>query len=209
MIEPRRLRQAVPLLSLMSLGMVAGCASHPSEKEQAETVAQFVAETSASSVLGAEATFTGSPYADVGLAGIFPVRGPTDCEVAVLEGGEDSFAVRMRSLAAARKSIRIQALVFNGDETGLRITELLKRKKAEGLDIRVIVDGLSNPGLQTQWMYFDLKQHGIEVEGYEALALQWLNEVPVPYLVPHTEPDALDKRYHEKLWIVDASRPRP
>jgi putative cardiolipin synthase len=207
MIEPRRLRRAVPLLSLVSLGMVTGCASHPSEKDQAETVAQFVAETSASSVLGTDAIFTGSPYADVGLAGIFPVRGPTDCKVAVLEGGEDSFAVRMRSLAGARKSIRIQALIFNGDETGLRIAELLKRKKAEGLDVRVIVDGLSNPGLQTQWMYFDLKQHGIEVEGYEALALQWLNEVPVPYLVPHTEPDALDKRYHEKLWIVDAGTP--
>ncbi len=57
MIEPRRLRQAVPLIALMSLSMVAGCASHLAEKEQAETVARFVAETSASSVLGAEATF--------------------------------------------------------------------------------------------------------------------------------------------------------
>jgi cardiolipin synthase len=97
--------------------------------------------------------------------------------------------------------------VFTGDETGLRIAEILKLKKAAGLDVRVIVDGLSNPGLQTQWMYFDLKQNGIEVEGYEALALQWLNEVPVPNLVPHTDPDALDKRYHEKLWIIDAGMP--
>ena len=52
-------------------------------------------------------------------------------------------------------------------------------------------------------MYFDLKQHGIEVEGYEAMALQWLNEVPVPQLTPHTDPNAPDKRYHEKMWIID------
>jgi putative cardiolipin synthase len=52
-------------------------------------------------------------------------------------------------------------------------------------------------------MFFDLKQNGIEVEGYEAMALQWLNELPIPKLTPHTDPDALDKRFHEKMWIID------
>ena len=80
--------------------------------------------------------------------------------------------------------------MFKGDETGLRVAEILKQKKAAGLDVRVIVDAFSNPWLQTQWMFFDLKQNGIEVEGYEAMALQWLNEVPIPALTPHTDPDA-------------------
>jgi putative cardiolipin synthase len=31
--------------------------------------------------------------------------------------------------------------------------------------------------------------------------------VPVPKLVPHTDPDALDKRFHEKMWIVDGETP--
>jgi phosphatidylserine/phosphatidylglycerophosphate/cardiolipin synthase-like enzyme len=85
----------------------------------------------------------------------------------------------------------------------LYIAELLKAKKAQGLDVRVIVDGMSNPGPQTQWMYFDLKQNGIEVEGYETFYLQWLNEIPV------TRHDAADKttdpnkRFHEKMWIID------
>ncbi len=111
--------------------------------------------------------------------------------------------MRLAVLKSAQKSIRIQALVFKGDESGLRIAELLKQKKAAGLDVRVIVDAFSNPWLQTQWMYFDLKQHGIEVEGYEAMALQWLNEVPVPHLTPHFDPQQPDKRFHEKMWIVD------
>jgi phosphatidylserine/phosphatidylglycerophosphate/cardiolipin synthase-like enzyme len=79
----------------------------------------------------------------------------------------------------------------------------LKEKRAQGLDVRVIVDAMSNPDPQTQWMYFDLKQHGIEVEGYETFYLQWLNEMPV------TRHDAADgttnpnKRFHEKMWIID------
>lgn len=191
------------LMSVASL--ISGCASiSPAPEGGPEPeIGQFVTETSASSVLGPDAQFAGSPYPDVGLSGLFPVHGPDGCEVAVLQGGEDSFAIRLQTLKSAQKSIRIQALIFKGDETGLRIAEILKQKKAAGLDVRVIVDAFSNPWLQTQWMFFDLKQNGIEVEGYEAMALQWLNEVPIPKLVPHTDPDQLDKRFHEKMWIID------
>jgi putative cardiolipin synthase len=192
---------AASLLSAVIL--VAGCAATSPASDAGPEISQFVAETSASSVLGPEARFAGSPYPDVGLDGLFPVHGPAGCELAVLQGGEDSFAARLQALRNAQRSIRIQALVFKGDESGLRIADILKQKKAAGLDVRVIVDAFSNPWLQTQWMYFDLKQNGIEVEGYEAIALQWLNEVPVPKLVPHTDPDQLDKRFHEKMWIID------
>lgn len=187
------------------LSVLAACASAPAAPD-AETTAQlrtYVDETSATSVLGPDARFAGSEYPDVGLSGLFPPRLPGDCRVAVLGNGEDSFAVRMRTLEHAKRSIRIQALIFNGDETGLRIAEVLKAKKAAGLDVRVIVDAFSNPGLQTQWMYFDLKQHGVEVEGYEAMALQWLNELPIPRLTPHVDPAQPDKRFHEKMWIID------
>ena len=184
-----------------ALAVLAGCAATAPPDEPA--VAELVEETAATSVLGPDASFTGSAYPDVGLSGLFPVRGPGECAVAVLQNGEDSFAVRMDALKKARRSIRIQALVFKGDETGLRIAEVLKEQKAAGLDVRVIVDAFSNPWLQTQWMYFDLKQHGIEVEGYEAMALQWLNEVPIPKLTPHFDPAQPDKRFHEKMWIID------
>ena len=53
-------------------------------------------------------------------------------------------------------------------------------------------------------VYKRQKQHGIEVEGYEALALQWINEVPVPFLTPHYDAGRADKRFHEKLWLIDA-----
>jgi len=184
---------------------LAGCAASPPVPDAAgsPSLQAFIEETSATSILGAEASFVGSPYPEVGLSGLFPVRGPQECSVAVLQNGEDSLAVRLATLKAAQRSIRIQALVFMGDDAGLRIAGILKEKKAAGLDVRVIVDAFSNPWLQTQWLFFDLKQHGIEVEGYEAMALQWLNEMPVPALTPHFDPAQPDKRFHEKMWIID------
>ncbi len=191
---------------LLPLVTLAGSCAHQdptAHSVDSTAVDNPVLQVGSSPVLSPGSKFTGSPVPEVGLRGLFPVRSPQECEVAVLQGGEDSFAVRMAELRRARTSVRIQALVFKGDESGLQIAEVLKQKRAEGLDVRVIVDGFSNPGLQTQWMYFDLKQHGIEVEGYEAVALQWLNEVPIPLLTPYSDFGQLDKRFHEKMWIID------
>ncbi len=184
------------------------CAStRPAEDKRVEesTAPRSTLSTSAiqGSVFGPAQGFVGSPFEEIGTSGLFNVHGPETCRIAVLHNGDDSFAARIQALEKADTSVRIQALIFTGDESGLYIAELLKKKKALGLDVRVIVDAMSNPGLQTQLMYFDLKQSGIEVEGYEAFYLEWLNEMPV------TRHDAADKttdpnkRYHEKMWIID------
>jgi len=189
--------------------LLAACASTPPLPGTApEEVGTALERAGSTSVFGPPGDFDGSGYGDVGKVGLYAVRDPSQCEVAVLDSGEGSFAARLAMLKGATRSIRIQALIFNGDEAGLRVAEVLKRKKAEGLDVRIIVDAFSNPSMQSQWLYFDLKQHGIEVEGYESLGLQWLNEVPVPGLMPHYDPARMDKRFHEKLWIIDAESAR-
>ena len=195
------------LAALTASLTVAACTVTPPVPETETDTAAALEFARSTSVFGPADHFEGSPLEDVGKTELYPVRSPDECEVAVLRSGEDSFAVRLAMLKNARSSIRIQALLFNGDEAGLRVAEILKQKKAEGLDVRVIVDAFSNPALQTQWMFFDLKQHGIEVEGYEALALQWLNEVPVPFLQPHYDAGRMDKRFHEKLWLIDTDTP--
>ena len=137
---------------------------------------------------------------------LFPVRSKS--RVALLSDGEDSLAARIQSLRNAQRSVRIQALIFTADESGRAIAQLLKEKKAQGLDVRVIVDAFSNImtskkelDLATQNMYFDLKQNGIEVEGYEALYLQWLNEIS------KTDICQPNKRFHDKMWVIDAEDP--
>ena len=198
------------LRSILAVAIVIflSCASNRSIKDKTlEGSAPPLSKVPASAVqgtpFGPARQFVGSPYEEIGFSGLFDVHSAETCRIAVLPNGDDSFAARIQALENADTSVRIQALVFTGDESGLYITELLKAKKARGLDVRVIVDAMSNPGPQTQWMYFDLKQNGIEVEGYETFYLQWLNEMPV------TSHDAADKttdpnkRFHEKMWIID------
>lgn len=192
-----------PLLAVAFVFLAACSAMRTGRTEKTAPESRVPPSALSGSPFGPAREFAGSPYAGVGLSGLFEVHAPAACRIAVLENGDASFAARIQTLRKADTSIRIQALIFTGDESGLYIAELLKEKKAQGLDVRVIVDAMSNPGPQTQWMYFDLKQNGIEVEGYETFYLQWLNELPV---TTHEAPDrttAPNKRYHEKMWIVD------
>ena len=189
------------MLAATAVLALACSATQRARERSARELIDFVAGTS---VFGPASEFVPSDLPDVRATGLFSVRAGAECEIAMVAGGEDSFATRMRMLASATRSIRIQALIFTGDEAGLRVAEVLKEKRRQGLLVHVIVDGASNLSLQTQWMYFDLKQHGIEVEGYDALGLQLVNELPIPFVSSNQDPN---KRYHEKVWIVDAGTP--
>ncbi len=205
----KHLLYAIPALIILILCACASPRPAIDEGQKAQKTAAVSAakepgrEAELTAAFGPAQNFGGSPYENIGTSGLFNVHPAETCRIAVLSNGDESFAARIQALKNADTSVRIQALIFTGDEAGLYITELLKAKKAQGLDVRIIVDAMANPGVQTQWMYFDLKQHGIEVEGYESFYLQWLNEMPV---ASHDDADEVtdpNKRYHEKMWIID------
>lgn len=200
--------KTVRYIVALTLVIALSCASNRSSEDPTGVTRQapqsdFQAASIQGTPFGPAEEFIGSPYEDIGTSGLFDVHPAETCRIAVLPNGDDSFAARIQTLRNADTSVRIQALVFTADESGLYIAELLKEKKARGLDVRVIVDAVSNPGPQTQWMYFDLKQNGIEVEGYESFYLQWLNEMPVASHDAADETTDPNKRYHEKMWIID------
>jgi putative cardiolipin synthase len=141
---------------------------------------------------------TCSPLSEVGCSGAFPYRDNGLSEVADIPTERDSLAYRLQTLKGAKKSIRIQALIFTGDETGLRVAEILKQKKKQGLDVRVIVDAFSNLAPNTQSMYYGLLREGIDIEGYEPGTMKLLNEFSAK------DASRTNKRFHEKMWIIDA-----
>ena len=204
--RPRRLaRQAVGAILAVAL---AGCASLSRHGERsAESIAQPVAPAPGPSLLEDAARFEPSPLPEVLDRGIFPVRRPPDCEVAVLVDGQQALAHRLALIAAARHTIRIQTLIFKGDESGQRIADALKRRRADGVEITLIVDALSNPWPSAQAILFDLRQHGIEVLGFEAFGFGWFDDLPWPQRGQPLDPTMGDKRFHEKLWIIDAGTP--
>lgn len=141
----------------------------------------------------------------VGCSGLLPLRSKQGSQVGVLDTGEDSFAYRLKILKKAQYSIRIQALIFTGDESGLMIADVLKQKAREGKQVQVIVDGLSNPSVNSQLMYYDLLKAGVDIEGYEPLLGQVTNEVAAQ--VTEKDPEILNKRFHEKIFLIDAGTP--
>lgn len=121
----------------------------------------------------------------------------------LLTNGEASFLERMRLIDEARSRIYLQALIFKADTVGTETARrLIARKKANPeLDIRVIVDAYSNiQDLNAQILYFEMVNAGIDVQGFEAFYLHWLNEVD------WKDWTAGNKRYHEKYLVVDGER---
>ena len=101
---------------------------------------------------------------------LFDAHPVETCRIAVLPNGDDSFAARIQALRNADTSVRIQALIFTGDESGLYIAEFIKEKKAQGLDVRVIVDAMSNPGCTNPVDVFRSEaKRGFENVRWEAL----------------------------------------
>lgn len=178
--------------TVLALGLLALASGCPRSTSRATA-------PSKGSVLDAGYVWTCSTDDRVGCDGLFALRQASegDTSTAAPVFGHAALGARLRTLKDAKRSIRIQALIFTADETGLYISKLLQEKKAAGVDVKVIVDAASNLDWQTQWMYFDLKRHGIEVEGYEALYLEWLTAEKL------LDPLHANKRFHDKMWIVD------
>ncbi len=134
-----------------------------------------------------------------------------DHRMAILDGPR-SFIERYRSIKEAKKSIYVQSLIFRGDEAGKFLTDLLIKRKSEGLDVKMIVDGLGSgpmdrPQTKTDKknsaiMLNNLQAAGIKVYGYSCRGnlLNELSGIDFPKIL---------SRNHEKLWIVDGDGNKP
>lgn len=84
-------------------------------------------------------------------------------KVTVLNDGPESFAVRDQLIAQAKESIHLMTWAFYDDATGWETARQLAAKKAEGLDVKVIVDGqiAARPGHDETLKF--MEEQGIEV----------------------------------------------
>ena len=67
------------------------------------------------------------------------VMGNNDCRI--YHTGEPHFADLIEDLKGARKTIHIEYFIYRDDEIGGEILEILKAKAAEGVEVRLLVDG--------------------------------------------------------------------
>ncbi|MCP4877176.1 MAG: phosphatidylserine/phosphatidylglycerophosphate/cardiolipin synthase family protein, partial [Gammaproteobacteria bacterium] len=62
--------------------------------------------------------------------------------VDILVGGEAFFTRFIDKVSTAEKSVQLQTYIFDNDDYAVKIAELLKRRSNDGLDVKVLLDGL-------------------------------------------------------------------
>lgn len=119
--------------------------------------------------------------------------------------GETSFLKRLEYIKKASRTIDYQTLDFSGDPTGIIIADELIKKRAQGLEVNVLVDGLANLFntstktivKNTKILYNNMMASGIRVFGYSCKGRIIANEFRGIDL------DKLLRRAHEKFIIFD------
>ena len=111
----------------------------------------------------------------------------TGNQVTPLFDGVQSFAARKELISSAKESINFQTFIFNSDDTGWELANMLAAKAKEGVKVRVIYDALGSNRADPK-MFEMMKQAGVEVRPYGNMLGQFWD---------------INDRWHEKHLIID------
>jgi cardiolipin synthase len=83
--------------------------------------------------------------------GPLKIAGPTRRNrVELLVDGEDGFGAIERMIASAEHYVHLLFYIWQNDETGRRLRDMLVEKAREGVEVRVLVDAVGSPKFERQ-----------------------------------------------------------
>ncbi|MEG0519451.1 MAG: cardiolipin synthase [Bacteroidales bacterium] len=103
--------------------------------------------------------------------------------------GRSALDAMYKAIEEAKKHIHLQSYIFVDDATGKRFGDLLIKKAGEGVEVRIMYDGVGSISLKKEFLA-PLKEAGIEI----------LNFSPVRFLLPTS---LLNYRNHRKILVID------
>ncbi|WP_242865744.1 cardiolipin synthase [Desulfosporosinus sp. HMP52] len=112
-------------------------------------------------------------------------------QVKILLNGEEKFQELFNAIEKAVHHIHLSYYIFNDDEIGEDVLKILARKVTEGVEVRVILDGLGSISISGSFMK-SMRKAGIQAN--------WFFPLRFPYLTAK-----LNLRYHRKIVVVDGS----
>ncbi len=129
--------------------------------------------------------------------------GRSEQYVTILELGDDALLVRIHLIRAARKSIDVQTFIWKDDPTSRFIFDELLKAAERGVLVRILIDGLNQPGSPEQLARMARAHRNVEVCLYKPLSELveqgrfgfWDNVV---FKAKH-----MNRRMHNKLLLVD------
>ncbi len=78
--------------------------------------------------------------------------------------GYEKFSSLLKDLEEAEETIHIEYFIFKEDETGRKVSEILKKKASEGLEVRIIFDGVGCFNRMSWKFKRELKEAGVQIK---------------------------------------------
>lgn len=110
-------------------------------------------------------------------------------QVEILLNGGEKFLELFNALEGASHHIHLSYFIFKDDEIGEDVLKILARKVGEGVEVRVLLDGMGSISISGSFVR-SMRQAGIQAE--------WFFPLRFPYLTSR-----LNLRYHRKIVVVD------
>ena len=119
--------------------------------------------------------------------GPYPMWSNTSAEYFSL--GDDMYKAMLRELESAEHYIFLEFFIIGSGEMWTSILEILKRKAAQGVDVRVIYDDMGSMGRIPAYYSRELEKYGISAMAFNPF-------VPLVSVV-------MNNRDHRKILVVD------
>ena len=113
----------------------------------------------------------------------------TGNKLSLLKSGKETFDALFDAIEKAKHHIHLEYYIFDTDKIGSKLTELLLKKVAEGVEVRMIVDDVGSWSLRKSF-FERLRREGIEIYPFM--------EVRFPRLTSR-----VNYRNHRKIAVID------
>ncbi|MEZ0374753.1 MAG: phosphatidylserine/phosphatidylglycerophosphate/cardiolipin synthase family protein [Candidatus Sericytochromatia bacterium] len=94
--------------------------------------------------------------------------------VQLLVDGDEAFGKMREMIDSARQSIFLEMFIYHDDETGWDIARRLVEKKKQGVDVKVLLDGLGTVSEKGATIKF-LRDNGVDVQIFNKQLFDWEN----------------------------------
>lgn len=114
--------------------------------------------------------------------------------VTLLYSGQEKFDDMFCAIRQAKSSIHLEYFNFRNDSIAFKLFDLLKKKAAEGVEVRALFDGFGNDSNNQPLKKRHIKQlreDGIEIYEFDPVRFPWINHVFT--------------RDHRKIVVIDGN----
>ena len=111
----------------------------------------------------------------------------------LLTGGERTFEALFAAVARAQRSIHLEYYIYEPDGVGTRLRDLLAAKARDGVEVRLLLDGLGSRRCSPRFLA-PLRESGAEVG--------WFHPVKLGHLLGRP---TLNLRNHRKIAVIDGA----